>query len=305
MPGDSSLWQERAGDPMNPGRRLALSGFSVDGVGDTGRLESPQTEDAAIAATAGAVAVSVARPGEMKRGAQLQAEPDDLPLVEVDHRGQDSDPRLRAGTGIRRTRERVKKRLRTVGVPGTVFFDSAQIDTGGANGLGPGNAEAEKKGIPERHIRCGDVVPVEVGVGNWNLWVRQGGTADLTECVGPCGQAAARGYFVMVGDFQERTVFTGVCALAVVDKEEGKIVVLTGDGGGNATVQTAAEQDNGKTVHARLTVAAVRFAYDARSSISEYTVGRRTSVRMVDTISPAITTKPIGPQRRAVPSAVP
>ena len=63
----------------------------------------------------------------------------------------------------------------------------------------------------------------------------------------------------MVGDFQERAVFTGVCALAVVEVEEGKIVVLTGDSGGNTAVQPAAEQDNGKTVHARLTVAAVRF----------------------------------------------
>lgn len=241
----------------------------------------------------------------MKRGAQLQAQPDDLALVEMDNRGEDSDARLRTGTRIRRPGERVEKCLCTVGVPGTVFFDSTQIDAGGANGLGPGNAHAEKKGIPEGHIREGDVVPVDVGVGHGNLWVRQRGTADLQECVGPCGQAAARGYFVMVGDFQERTAFTRVCALAVVEKEEGKVVVLTGDSGGNAAVQPAAEQDNGKTVHARLTVAAVRFAYAARSSISEYTVGRRTSVRMVDTISPAITTKPIGPQRRAVPSAVP
>ena len=154
---------------MNRGRRRTLSGFSEDGVGDTGRLESPQTEDATIAATAGAVAVSVARPGEMERGAQLQAQPDDLALIEVDNGGEDSDARLRSGTGIRRQGERVAKRLRAVGIPGTVFFDSAQIDTGGANGLGPGYAHAEKKGIPERHVRDGDAVPVDVGVGNGDL----------------------------------------------------------------------------------------------------------------------------------------
>ena len=277
----------------------------MGGVGDTGRLESLQTEDAAVAATAGAVAVSVTRPGEVKRGAQFNAKPDDLVLPEVNNRRKDSDAGFRARAGIDSTGERVAERLRTIGISGTVFFDGPQIHARRADGFGPGNPQAEKERISERYIREWNVVPLDVGIGNGYIAVRQRRAANPPKRV-RCGrQAMARRYAVIVGDFQECPAFARVCPLAVVEIKQREVEIPARDGGGDATVQTAAEQHDGELFHAPLTVATVRFMYEARSSMSEYTVGRMTSVRVVETVSPDITTKPIGPHRRAVPSAVP
>ncbi len=277
----------------------------MDGVGGAGRLKGLETEDAAVAATAGAVAVSVARPGEVKRGAQFHAKSDDLMLPEVDNRRKDSDLGFRAGPGIRGTGKRVTERLRAIGISGTVFFDGPQIHTRRAHGLGPGNPETEKECISEWYIRGWNVVPLDVGIGNGYVAVRQRRTTRLQERVRFRGQATAHRYAVITGDFQERPAFTGVCPLAVVQEKKSEVEMLSGDGGGDAAVQTSAEQNDGESFHAPLTVASVRFMYEARSSMSEYTVGRMTSVRIVETVNPEITTKPIGPHRRAVPSAVP
>ena len=277
----------------------------MDGIGDAGLLECLQTEEAAFTATAGAVAVSVARPREVKRGAQFHAEPDDLVLLEVDDRREDPDAGRRARAGIDGPRECVTERLRTVGVSGSVFFNGAQIHTRCADGFGPGDTETEEERISEGHIRDGDVVPIGVGVGNGYVAVRQRRTAHVPERVRYGGQATLCLYAVVVGDVVERTAFPVVCPVAVVEVEKSEIGIPAGERGGDAAVQPAAEQHDGELFHAPLTAETVRFMYDARSSMSEYTVGRMTSVRMVETVSPEITTKPIGPQRRAVPSAVP
>ena len=222
-----------------------------------------------MAATAGAVAVSVARPGETKRCGEFHAKSDDLCFFEVDNRREDSDVGFRACTGVDRPCERVTERLRTIGVSGTVFFDGAQIHTRCADGFCPRNPQAEKERIPERYIRDGNVVPVGDGIGNGYVSVCQSGTADLTECVRSGGQATTRRNVVVVGDVVERPAFAGACPVAVVEKKKREVEILAGDGGSDAAVQPAAEQHDGELFHAPLTVATVRFMYDARSSMSE------------------------------------
>ena len=128
-----------------------------------------------MAATAGAVAVSVARPGEVQRGGEFHAKSDDLCFLEVDNRRKDSDVGFRACTGVDRPCERVTERLSTVGISGTVFLDGSQIYTRCSDGFGPGDPQTEKKRIPEGYIRDGNVIPsrVRVGVGNGYVSVGQ------------------------------------------------------------------------------------------------------------------------------------
>ena len=205
----------------------------------------------------------------MKRCAQFRAESDDLVLPEMDDRRKDSDAGFRARTRNDRVGERVTERLRTVGITGTVFFDGAQIHTRCADGFCPRYPQAEKERISEGYVRDRYVDTVHDGVGNGYVSVCQRGFAHLPECVSSGGQATTRRYAVVVGDVVERPAFAGVRPVAVVEEKKREIEILAGDGGSDAAVQPAAEQHDGELFHAPLTVATVRFMYDARSSMSE------------------------------------
>ena len=58
-------------------------------------------------------------------------------------------------------------------------------------------------------------------------------------------------------------------------------------------------------IQALFATATTRFAYPDMSSMSEYMVGKMTSVRIVEIDRPEIITRPIGPQRLALPSTLP
>lgn len=194
----------------------------------------------------------------MQGSAQVRAQAYDLRFGVVDHRRVDADIRLRAGAGRYGPGKGRAEVLRAVGIPGAVFFHDADVDGPGAEGFGPGDAQAEEVGVSEGDVGDRDIGTLEVGVGDGNVRVGKRRPADSGQRIGLEDGAPLWRDAVEVGNVGEGLAFPGLGALPVREVEQGQVVGLGGNSGGNTAVESAAEEDNGDRFHADLAEATIR-----------------------------------------------
>src|SRR5262249_56796427 len=101
---------------------------------------------------AGRVSPLVTRPAQFGRRAELGAEPRYFAFTELDDRRDDLDLRLRLRPDVNRPLERFVVFGTAIGIARTVFGDRADVDSVGADDLGPARGDREQVRVPERDI---------------------------------------------------------------------------------------------------------------------------------------------------------
>src|SRR5882724_8809527 len=89
-------------------------------------FEGAQTQDATVAYAAGFALISVTRPGELQRSAQVEAAADDLSLTQCDERSRNLDASLFCTNADHLVEGLVVLRT-AIGVAGAVLRDCADV----------------------------------------------------------------------------------------------------------------------------------------------------------------------------------
>src|SRR5262249_26038967 len=117
------------------------------------RLTEPaQTQRATVAFAAGHVFALVTRPAQFERRAELGAEPHYFAFAEVNDWRDNLDLRLRLRADVNAPLERFVVFGTAIGIARTVFGDRADVDSVGADDLGPARGDREQVRVPERDI---------------------------------------------------------------------------------------------------------------------------------------------------------
>src|SRR5215471_5553656 len=114
--------------------------------------ESAQPQRATVALAAGPVFAFVTRPAQFERRAEFGAELHDLAFAKPDDRRDYLDLRLGLRAEVNRALERFVVFGAAIGVPGTVFRHRANVDSVGADDLGPARGDREQVGVAERDV---------------------------------------------------------------------------------------------------------------------------------------------------------
>src|ERR1700752_3487912 len=112
-----------------------------DWVADACCGKPTQTEGARVAAPTRAILGPVARPRQLERCPQLSSALNDFILTQVNHRGHDFDLSFRLRSNLNGPLKRLIKFRTTVGVAGSIFSHSPDINSSSVDGFGPAGGD--------------------------------------------------------------------------------------------------------------------------------------------------------------------